>query len=174
MKATVHSGVSVNQRINKKKLLTYRSTPHASVAPCMLFLKHQLQTRFGLLRPDQVRYVESKQAQLKVNHDTRSRQCEFAVEQSVMAHNLRSVDPYVHATVISKLGPVTYPVRTRDGQIWNHHIEQLKNLMATSHYQQQWPYLDIPTSEVLPDISMAASESTEGQARPDAVEPVSE
>ncbi len=49
-----------------------------------------------------------------------------------MARNLRPGDPYVHATVISKLGPVTYMVKTQDGQSWKRHVEQLKDL-ATSH-----------------------------------------
>ncbi len=78
MKATVNKGFSVNQKLSNF-LLTYRSTPHATagVAPCMLLLKRQLRTRFDLLRPDRARCVESKQAQQKSNHDSRSRQREF-------------------------------------------------------------------------------------------------
>ncbi len=62
----------------------------------MLLLKRQLRTRFHLLRPDRARCVESKQAQQKSNHDSRSRQREFVEEgQSVMACNLRPGDPYM-------------------------------------------------------------------------------
>ncbi len=184
MKATVNKGFSANQRLSNF-LLTYRSTPHATtgVAPCMLLLKRQLCTRFDLLRPDRARCVESKQAQQKSNHDSRSRQREFVEGQSVMARNLRPGDPYVQATVISKLVPVTYMVKTQDGQSWKRHIEQLKDL-ATSHSPTPVTTTSItdnvgdvteyPTPEVH-DTSTESSESAEiTQAQPDSVETVNE
>ena len=50
MKAMVKDGLPLNLYVSDF-LLTYRSTPHATtgVAPCTLFLKHQICTRFDLL-----------------------------------------------------------------------------------------------------------------------------
>ncbi len=101
-----------------------------------------------------------------------------------MARNLRPGDPYVHAaTVISKLGPVTYMVKTQDGQSWKRHVEQLKDL-ATSHSptpvtttsitDNAGDVTEYPTPEVH-DTSTESSESAEiTQAQPDSVEPVNE
>ena len=52
LKTTSNSGHSLNYRVSNY-LLSYRSTPHATtgVAPCTLFLKRNLRTRFDLLRP---------------------------------------------------------------------------------------------------------------------------
>ena len=46
-------------------LLTYRITPHSAtnVAPCTLFMKQELQTRFDIMRPDISGKVTSRQAQ---------------------------------------------------------------------------------------------------------------
>ena len=46
-------------------LLTYRITPHTTtnIAPCTLFLKREVRTRFDLMRPDISGKVATKQAQ---------------------------------------------------------------------------------------------------------------
>ena len=52
MEAGEHHGPPFEQRL-RNFLLTYRSTAHATtnVAPCILFLKRNVRTRFDLLRP---------------------------------------------------------------------------------------------------------------------------
>lgn len=95
-----------------------RSTPHATmgVAPCTLFMQRQICTRFDLLRPDREGRVEEKQAQQKANHDERAHHREWSPGKHVMARNLRPGDPWVPAVITTKLGPVTYTVRTTEGK----------------------------------------------------------
>ena len=45
-----------------------------------------------------------------------------------MTRNMHSGDPWIPAIIVTKLGPVTYMVRTSDEQKWKRHIEQLKEL----------------------------------------------
>ena len=74
--------------------------------------------------------MEENQAQQKSAPDARARLREFGIGQSVMARNLRPGDPWI-PIIVMKLGPVTYMVRTSDGQEWKRHIEQLKELTMT-------------------------------------------
>ena len=59
MQASSKSDSPFNQRI-MNFLLTYQITPHftTNVAPCTLFLKREVRTRFDLLRPDINRIVK--------------------------------------------------------------------------------------------------------------------
>ena len=61
LKTSHTGGKSLSHRL-ANFLLTYRSSPHATtgVTPCSLFLKHQLRTRFDLLRPDPESHVTEK------------------------------------------------------------------------------------------------------------------
>ena len=75
-------------------LLTYRITPHTTtnVAPCTLFLKREVRTRFDLMRPDISGKVATKQAQQKFYHDQHTRTRELFIGQRVMVRNLRPGD----------------------------------------------------------------------------------
>ena len=64
---------------------TYWSIPHATtvVAPCSLFRKRSLRTRFDMLRPDHdaYMYVVRKQAEKKIAHDCRAQDREWFLGQ---------------------------------------------------------------------------------------------
>ena len=65
-------------------------TQHHKFAPCTLLLKRELQTRFGIMRPDVSGKVESKQAQQKLYHDQCSTGRELFIGQRLMVRNLRA------------------------------------------------------------------------------------
>ena len=111
-------------------LLTYRITPHSitNVAPCTLFMKGELQTRFDIMRPDISGKVTSKQAQQKLYHDQHSAGRELFIGQRVMVRNFRAGDKWVPGTIMERTGPLSYLVQVTGGQMWKRHIDQLRQM----------------------------------------------
>ena len=114
----------------------YRSSPHATtgVPPCSLFLKRQIRTRFDLLKPDQESHVMEKQSQQMTDHDRNSRSRQFEVGQSVMA-NLRPGPKWIHRVIVQQLGPLSFLVKTRDGQTWRRHVDHLKRVHTEQEFR---------------------------------------
>ena len=111
-------------------LLTYRSSPHATtgVTPCSLFLNRQIRTRFDLLKPDIESRVTEKQSQQKATHDQHAKSRQFHVGQSVMVKNLRPGPKWVPGVIVQSLGPLSFLIKTREGQTWRRHVDHLKKL----------------------------------------------
>ena len=130
LKTNISSGRPLSHRL-ANFLLTYRSSPHATtgVSPCSLFLKRQVRTRFDLLKPNQRSHVMQKQAQQKTEHDRHAKPREFSIGQSVMARNIRSGPKWVPAVIEEKLGPLSYLVKTSQGELWRRHIDSLKGAL---------------------------------------------
>ena len=132
LKTNISSGRPLSHRLSNF-LLTYRSSPHATtgVTPCSLFLKRQIRTRFDLLKPNQESHVTQKQAQQKTEHDRHSKRRDFSVGQKVMAKNFRSGPKWIPAVIDEKLGPLSYLVKTVDGELWRRHVDHLKEVQWT-------------------------------------------
>ena len=130
LKTNISSGRPLSHRL-ANFLLTYRSSPHATtgVSPCSLFLKRQVRTRFDLLKPNQRSHVMQKQAQQKTEYDRHAKPREFSIGQSVMARNFRSGPKWVPAVIEEKLGPLSYLVKTSQGELWRRHIDSLKGAL---------------------------------------------
>ena len=58
-------------------------------------------------------------------------------------------DPWVPAVITSRLGPVTYMVRTSDGRVWKRHIEQLIMKELVVPFESELPSL---TQDDLQDL----------------------
>lgn len=101
------------------------------MTPCSLFLKRQIRTRFDLLKPNQESHVTQKQAQQKTEHDRHSKRRDFSVGQKVMAKNFRSGPKWIPAVIDEKLGPLSYLVKTVDGELWRRHVDHLKEVQWT-------------------------------------------
>ena len=134
LKASKNDGRSLDQRLYNY-LLTYRSSPHSTtgVAPASLFLNRHVRTKFDLLKPSVESQVLMKQSLQKACHDRRAREREWDVGQTVLARNLRPGPDWVPATVVEKLGPVTYHVRTQESLLWKRHADQLRS------FEFNWP-----------------------------------
>ena len=111
-------------------LLTYRITPHSTtnVAPCTLFLKRELRTRFDIMRPDVSGNVASKQAQQKFYYDQHSAGRELFIDQRVMVRNLCAGDKWIPGIIMERAGPLLYLVQVAGGQMWKCHIDQLRQM----------------------------------------------
>ena len=146
LKASLSSGLSLHRRVCNF-LLTYRSTVHSTtgVTPSSLFLKRELRTRFDLLRPDLESEVARKQAQQKDHHDRRSSSRKFSVGDLVMAKNFRAGPDWVPATIVARLGPLSYLVETQDKLVWRRHVDHVK--LRTVSPVSQPPSAPEPESE---------------------------
>ena len=127
LKASHQEGIPLEQAL-ASFLLRYRSTPHATtgVAPSALFLGRELCTRLQLLVPDVGAHVRSKQACQKSYHDRHSRLRNLRLGQSVWARNFRVGSMWVPAMVVDQLGPLSYLVQLKDGELWRRHLDHLR------------------------------------------------
>ena len=146
LKASLSSGLSLHRRVCSF-LLTYRSTVHSTTGVTLssLFLKRELRTRFDLLRPDRKSEVARKQAQQKDHHDRRSSSRKFSVGDLVMAKNFRAGPDWVPATIVARLGPLSYLVETQDKLVWRRHVDHVK--LRTVSPVSQPPSAPEPESE---------------------------
>ena len=146
LKASLSSGLSLHRRVCNF-LLMYRSTVHSTTGVTLssLFLKRELRTRFDLLRPDRESEVARKQAQQKDHHDRRSSSRKFSVGDLVMAKNFRAGPDWVPATIVARLGPLSYLVETQDKLVWRRHVDHVK--LRTVSPVSQPPSAPEPESE---------------------------
>ena len=127
LKTSLSSGLSLSRRL-ANFLLMYRSAIHSTtgVTPSSLFLKRELRTRFDLLRPDHETEISRKQAQQKDYHDRHAATRRFAIGDCVMAKNFRNGPDWVPATVVARLGPLSYLLETESKQLWRRHVDHVK------------------------------------------------
>ena len=142
LKATQGSGLPLSQRLCNF-LLTYRSSVHATtgVTPSSLFLKREVRTRLDLMKPDSESRVLEKQSQQKADHDKHARTRQFSVGDLVMAKNLRSGADWIPATIVARLGPLSFLVETQDKLLWRRHVDHLKD-RTIQHNSKPAPYQD--------------------------------
>ena len=121
----------------------YRSSVHATtgVTPNSLFLKREVRTKLDLLQPDPEARVLEEQYQQKTacGHDQHARNRQFSVGDSVMAKNFHSGSSWVPATIVSKLGPLSYLIETDDSQVMRRHVDHLKSRSRVNESESQSP-----------------------------------
>ena len=88
-----------------------------------------MRTRLDLLKPDAKHHVAERQAQQKADHDQHARVRQFSVGDIVMAKNFRSGPNWLPATVVERLGPLSYLVETADKLLWRRHVDHVKRLI---------------------------------------------
>jgi len=163
LKANLSSGRPLSQRLGEF-LFMYRSSIHSTtgVTPSSLFLKRELRTRFDLLRPDREVRVAQKQSQQKTDHDRHSAMRQFAVGDMVMAKNFRDGPDWIPASVVARLGPLSYLLETESKQLWRRHVDHVK-ARTTSPVQPQSDREDSAWSDVgaSPPHSEIASETVQ-------------
>ena len=168
MRAGESEGKSMEHRL-ANFLLTYRSTPHATtnVAPCDLFLKRHLRTRFDLLRPDRNREVSSKQAMYKKEHDVHSKLQEFFVGNHVLAKNfLNEGDKWIPGVVVERKGPLSYIVQIQTGAQWRRHVDQLRDGSGLGEGNWTKTRQDVITQGMVPESSCKPTEAVQVPASP--------
>lgn len=140
-------------------LLMYRATPHSVTgrSPAELFLKREIRTRFSLLKPDLSKIVEHQQEKQKQHHDgERLKLRAFQEEDEVRVRNFRGGEKWTAATIIRRLGPVTYLVREGNRRR-SVHIDHL--LPRRGEIKEPEQYLPVEDRE-LPAASPVPGESS--------------
>lgn len=95
------------------------------VTPCSLFVGRDLCTRLHLLTHDVGAHVREKQTQQKGYHDRHSHTRELCVGQPVWERNFRDGPGWVSAVVSDRVGPVSYLVQLRNGDLRRRHVDHL-------------------------------------------------
>ena len=72
-------------------------------------------------------HVRDQQSRQKDRHDQGSRACEFDIGQTVWARNFRDGPKWISAVVSDRVGPLSYLIRLRDGEMWRRHIDHLRS-----------------------------------------------
>jgi len=126
LKASHNDGKSIHHRLTEF-LFEYRATPHANtnVAPCELFLKRKLRTRFELMMRNTKQQVISKQATQKQHHDKHSRPQPMFPCTTVYVHP--RIPWWILGVILQKLGP-----GLNKGRTVKRHLDQLRNRKETS------------------------------------------
>ena len=149
----------------QRVLLNYRTTPQGTtgVPPCQLLMGRQLKTRLDLVLPDITKQVEHAQMSQKQCHDGHSTTRSFQQGDKVLVRNYRSHPSWLPGIVKGVLGPVSYQVELKDGQLWKRHVDQLLKDSAQRLDKSDVDKSDVDKSDVenqeLIDIDIPVNES---------------
>ena len=131
-------------------LVTYRITPHATTGETLakLLIGRNLITLLDLSKPDTSSRVRQKQDNMKLSRHTGCKVRMFTMGQSVMVRDYRGKIPWIHATVMSSLGPLTYQVNTDEGGVWRRHVDQMRK--TSENYTESTATVTAPTERYYP------------------------
>lgn len=154
-KHSIKSELRKGERLEKAVcsfLLQYRTTPHATTGatPSMLFYGRNIRTRLDLLKPNVSVRVRKEQDRQKLHHDTRSKEREFEIEQAVWVRNYRDGPKWIKGVVVDKLGPVSYLVKTMNGDLWRRHVDQLRAAMDSENVTDEADEMFFPATPAVP------------------------
>ena len=116
-------------------LFTYRITPQMTTGtpPSELLLGHRLRCHLDFIRPNLETKVHQSQCCQKQTHDFHAKECNLQVGDHVLAKNFSPGEPWLHGSIHSKTGPVSFTVELNDGRIVNQHLDQLREDSAASN-----------------------------------------
>lgn len=135
LKSAKHDAGTLKRKL-ANWLLVYRNTPHTTTneTPAQLFLGRPLRMRIDLIRPsldDHVRHNQFHNMLNGQNHRLR----EFSVGQDVAVRDYRGQNKWINATVVKRMGPLTYEVKTtQTAAVWRRHVDQMR---AAIHAAEQ-------------------------------------
>lgn len=119
-------GSDLSLNINKF-LLNYNSTPHCTTntSPAELHIGRKIFTALDRLTPSfRAKNSYLKKLQSNLDNHKGSRNIQFEENATVLVRNYGTGEKYTPGTVMSRLSPVTYVVKTGDNLI-KRHTEQL-------------------------------------------------
>ncbi|KRY07833.1 hypothetical protein T12_4570 [Trichinella patagoniensis] len=107
-------------------LFSQRVSPCATTgkSPAELLMKRRLRTVVDRIHPDiEEKTIESHSDVTKLD---KQKIRMFAPDDLVFARNYAHGPKWCPATIVAPTGPVSYKVRTIDGQLWKRHLDQLR------------------------------------------------
>ena len=82
-------------------------------------------SRLDLLKPPTAEKVERKQLKQKEQHDSKSRERELKVGDTVFVRNYHPGDKWLPGVIQKKTGPVSFVVKLTDGRVRRCHQDQV-------------------------------------------------
>ncbi|XP_075739390.1 uncharacterized protein LOC142784776 [Rhipicephalus microplus] len=153
-------------------LLAYRNTPHATTgeAPSTLLLGRRLRTRLDLLRPAVENRVRQREFDQRRRHPCRNNV--ITVGDVIRVRNVRSVPKWLCATVLARMGPVSYRlsvVTARGVFQWVHHQNHIRNDNTGIATEFELPYSErqqevatqVPTCDSSHDVDSSLTAQSE-------------
>ena len=118
---------TLNDKLSRL-LFTYRITPHSTtgISPSELLMGRKLKSRFDLLKPNIAVRVEQKQQEQERTHDFHAVSRTFQEGDTVYARDFRQGQSWLTGTIVKCSGPVSYEVKTDDGQLIHRHQDHLR------------------------------------------------
>ncbi|KRX62859.1 Transposon Tf2-9 polyprotein [Trichinella sp. T9] len=107
-------------------LFSQRVTPCATTgkSPAELLMKRRLRTVLDRIHPDIEE--EAIEGNCDVIKPDKQKIRIFAPDDLVFARNYAHGPKWCPATIVAPTGPVSYKVKTTDGQLWKRHLDQLR------------------------------------------------
>ncbi|XP_003368791.1 conserved hypothetical protein [Trichinella spiralis] len=107
-------------------LFSQRVSPCATTgkSPAELLMKRRLRTVLDRINPDIEE--EAIEGNSDVTKPDKQKIRIFAPDDIVFARNYAHGPKWCPATIVTPTGPVSYKVRTTDGQLWKRHLDQLR------------------------------------------------
>ena len=108
-------------------LFNYRVSPHSTtnVSPAELLFQRKLKSKLDLVKPDMASRVETDQFQRLVA-STPKRDLTFNSDEKVYYWNFRRGPVWLPGVISTVCGPVSFIVKTQDGQLIRKHIDHIR------------------------------------------------
>ena len=117
-------------------LFRYRITPHTTTgrSPAELLMGRRLHSHLDQLLPGRTTAdtVRRKQEAQKSGHDSRAKQRNFSVGDTVFVKDFaRTPITWVSGTVLEQAGPLSYRVELADGRVVRRHVDHVRSRSST-------------------------------------------
>ena len=156
-------------------LLKYRTTSQTTTGetPAELLMNRRLRTHLDLVRPSLAERVRQNQGKQKQQHDLHARDRDRELTQAAAVYvrgYQASGEKWIPGILMEKTGPVSWKVRTLDGQIVRRHHDQIRP-RRDSHGPSNAPPPQREAQEVWGPSHDNVERAAEAPAEPPGAEP---
>ena len=90
-----------------------------------------LRSHLDLVKPDIGATIQERQFQQQRNHDVRSKDREFQIDDTVFFENFGQGSKWLAGNIDEVRGPLTYMVKLSDGRLVKRHVDHIRNRTST-------------------------------------------
>ena len=129
---------SVETRV-ARFLFAYRNTPQSTtgISPAVMMFHRPLRCHLDLLKPDIGATIQERQFQQQLNHDVRSKDWEFQIDDTVFVENFGQGSKWLAGIIDEVREPLTYMVKLSDGRLVKRHVDHIRNRTSTEPSSSQ-------------------------------------
>ena len=81
-------------------------------------------------------HVRKNLEQQKVCHDRCSHHRHFTIGQNLWIHNFRQGPRWLEGVIVDSLGPSSFLIRTRSGEMWRRHLHHVRDGRTQRHNER--------------------------------------